>query len=336
MATKKEYLDNLAAQLIPKKDVGWSGEVNLRHTSGNPRLRSFTDPKNIPERIRYDGTGGVLGGEGVYLDSNGHWTNPGATDLWEARNTYDVSGRFENAKIITPSNIKEYVKDIDTTNKQKYFNEMNAYHEMMLEHDGYGMPYDVRPEPYITAKKPPAGTISKDLISGAEVVSKAKAEGRDALILKGFDDSYDAAVKNAYDRHGVSEEVRKMPWAEQQELWKTDPYQDIKLENAQKEYIDFGEKLKEIGVDPNIAQDQVVSLKPKELNVVGKSDMTKPYEFTNFKAPSQPVGPALLELAMLEGISRAGAINPLNEGEDELMMRINALNKQKYLDSLKK
>lgn len=46
-------------------------------------------------------------------------------------------------------------------------------------------------------------------------------------------------------------------------------------------------------------------------------------------------GPALAEIAMIEGARHAVSIPSLNEGEDQQMAAINALNKKKYLESLK-
>lgn len=45
--------------------------------------------------------------------------------------------------------------------------------------------------------------------------------------------------------------------------------------------------------------------------------------------------PALAEMALLFGAEKAASVPELNPGEDEIMMKINQLNKQKYLQSLK-
>lgn len=71
-----------------------------------------------------------------------------------------------------------------------------------------------------------------------------------------------------------------------------------------------------------------------ELLDIMKKNNIKPEKIRLLEGGGSVLPQALIEMAMLEGGVKALSIPPLNEGEDEKMQQINALNKQKYLESL--
>lgn len=88
------------------------------------------------------------------------------------------------------------------------------------------------------------------------------------------------------------------------------------------------EKLRLPEGDPERLQmERVLELERQFKSRIGKPELLKP-------EGGAVLPQALIEMAMLEGGAKALSIPSLNEGEDEKMQQINALNKQKYLESL--
>lgn len=300
---KKKYLATLSDPV--EKPSTYSGDINLRHgrtefkkswedangTRSVPELKSFspsgTEPSNYGAYGGYDGDGGVFGGKGVYLDNSGIWTNPPEGMRWGVDSVYDVSGKFNNAKVLTPENIYKYT-------------------------------HDISPQYY-----------AKDKVLGNDIVDKAIREGHDALVMQGFDKDYRDFMKGTdYDFYNEA----NLPQEEHDKLF------ERRAERANR----YSAPYEEAKLDSSIAQDQVISFEPEKLNVK-KSDGKTPYEFTDF-TPKQSFGakftaelvPLLAHYANEYSHNEFNPLNikSLNEGEDEKMQQINALNKQKYLESL--
>lgn len=88
------------------------------------------------------------------------------------------------------------------------------------------------------------------------------------------------------------------------------------------------EKLRLPEGDPERLQmERVLELERQFKSRIGKPELLKP-------EGGAVLPQALIEMAMLEGGAKALSIPSLNEGEDEKMQQINALNKKKYLESL--
>lgn len=82
----------------------------------------------------------------------------------------------------------------------------------------------------------------------------------------------------------------------------------------------------------DVSVNRIKQIEPASLEHGYSEPVTK---FTNWAGEmGSTTAPALIDLAILEGGTKALSIPSLNEGEDEKMQQINALNKQKYLESL--
>jgi hypothetical protein len=273
---KQSELSALYNQIRVKHEPSWSGEVNLRHgrsefdrnrdpetnyetwkeTRAAPELEKFTEigkeAPNYGAYGRYDGDGGNFGSNAVYLDHEGKWTEPGKMGRWDTDSTYDVNGKFENAKILTPENVFNYAKDI---NPNPEYNNKYVY--------------------------------------GNQLAEKARAEGHDALIMNGFDKDYNDFMKDA-DYPGYHENEKLPPEKRDYNFGKLSAYKDR-----------YEQPYKDAKLSSSIAQDQTLSFKPETLNVK-KSDLTKPYEFTKFEIPPEPIGhqvsEGLLPMAAYEAL----------------------------------
>lgn len=75
----------------------------------------------------------------------------------------------------------------------------------------------------------------------------------------------------------------------------------------------------------------------KQSHIDGKKNATtSESKIINIGVPNGPIGPQAAELALMIAAEKALSVPSLNEGEDAIMERLNALQKKKYLERMAK
>jgi hypothetical protein len=262
---------------VEHNPFGVSGDFIFRHSSPQsmPQFASgYTGPRE------WDPTDSTFGGDVVYLDNHGQWTNADSTmDRYRIQNVHDVGAHFDNAFVLSPNTLPEL--------------------SSLMQDTPVNPTYAGNPNNYEAAK----GAKWR----GTDIVNTLKDKGYDGLVVQGFEkereDLHDQALGPAQGRTGKpgldGEENGPdfgdltFPPGSFPDLEKVKDSYLQKLVDAGKTWNaeDIGKGLRwgevhdlllnKHGFSSEIGQDQVAAFKPENLQVLRRVD--------NVNNPMSPV-----------------------------------------------
>lgn len=202
----------VARQAAKRGGSEFSGTLDLGHArlegygslKGAGPLERFTAPGAVDPDIRYDGNGGVFGGQGVYLDNAGTWTG-GKVGRFDADTNYKVRAPFKRAYVITPDNISDLIRRFGLSKAEVA--ELIAAMDAVEYRDG--APVAGRPPTREEWARLEAAQAK--VVAGEQIADRLRQEGYDGIIVQGFDAIEDtpqgARVADALSRAGIVNEI---------------------------------------------------------------------------------------------------------------------------------
>ncbi len=197
---------------VKRGGTEFSGTLTLGHArlegygslKGEGPLDRFSAPNAVDPDIRYDGTGGVFGGQGVYLDNAGTWTG-GKVGRFDADTNYKVEAPFKRAYVITPDNLGDLIRRFGLSKAE--VDELTAAMDATEYRDG--APVAGRPPTREEWARLEAAQAK--VVGGSQIADRLREEGYDGIIVQGFDEIEDtprgARAADALSRAGIVNEI---------------------------------------------------------------------------------------------------------------------------------